>query len=77
MDDLPTHSSQRSQVLLQAVLGVQTGHLAGLPTSAIVHVDAIFTWAIPPSGPFTSQQPKQSQPFGVRGLQNFTQAAVT
>jgi hypothetical protein len=74
---LPTHSSQRSQVLLHAVLGVHTGHLVGLPMSAYVQVDAIVTCAIPPSGPKTSQQPKQSHPFGTRGLQNFTQAAVT
>ena len=58
---LPMQISQRSHGFEHWVTCVQVGHLAGLPKSAAVQVDASL---IGVGAPGTRQQPKQSQPFG-------------
>lgn len=76
---LPRHSSQCSQVLRHAFTGMQGWHFVGSFTCAMSHEPAPFTvepshtyWPVPAG---SSQQPKQSQPFGVSGPQKFMQVA--
>src|SRR5262245_66404845 len=63
--------SQRSHGLLHWVTCVQAGHLAGLPKSAAVQVAASRVGV---GAPGTTQQPKQSQPFGTNLRQKLMQA---
>jgi hypothetical protein len=63
---LPRQSWHGPQVFMQLVCCVQTGHLAGSPKDAAVHVaSSRIGWATPG----TAQQPKQSHPFGVMAWQ--------
>ena len=64
--------SQRSHGFEHWVTCVQAGHLAGLPKSAAVQVAAR---RIGVGAPGTTQQPKQSQPFGTNLRQKLMQAA--
>ena len=66
---LPMQISQRSQVLAHWVTCVQGEHLAGLLKSAAVQVGSR---RIGVAAPGTTQQPKQSHPFGVRFRQKST-----
>ena len=63
--------SQRSHGFEHWVTCVQVGHLAGLPKSAAVQVAAS---RIGVGAPGTTQQPKQSQPFGTSLRQKLMQA---
>ena len=76
---LPMHSSQWPQLLKQPITGWQVWHLVGSLTLAMSHEPLPLPSSEPshtnlpvPAG--SSQQPKQSQPFGVSGLQKSRQA---
>ena len=69
----PAHSSQGPQGFKQEGTGVQGRQAAGSPTVSLVQlptppeIDPIHTYLPERAG--NSQQPKQSQPFGVNGRQ--------
>ena len=74
----PTHTSHGSHELKQDFTGVHGWHAAGSSTCAASQVP-VFCCADPiqtnfPLSAGSSQQPKQSQPFGVIGRQKFKQA---
>src|SRR5690606_21085590 len=70
---LPTQISHSPHSLPQTVVGSQRGHLPSSSSSSSEQVLASITLIVEPSNG-TSQQPKQSQPGGVSGAQNSTQA---
>jgi hypothetical protein len=75
----PKHTSHASHGFEQLSTLVQLGHFDSSARSASVHVDSLLSSIAPihtsraptPEGPaFCSvQHPKQSQPFGVKGMQ--------
>jgi hypothetical protein len=75
----PRHFSHGSHAFSHDGTGVHGAHFVGSPASAMVHVVG------PPTGEpsqtnlpvrgGSSQQPKQSQPFGVSGTQKSLHAA--
>src|SRR5689334_14245658 len=80
---LPTHSSQWPQPLKQPCTISHGWHLVGSSLSASVQVGLPFlsteprkTPLVPPASavPPITQQPKQSQPFGVSGPHTVWQA---
>ena len=73
----PTHTSQASQRFSQPVTGVQGGQKSGSSMRSALQPFADEPAPIQTKLPLragSSQQPKQSQPFGVSGAQASTQA---
>lgn len=66
-------TSQISQVLIQAATWVQGLHIEGSPTVLILQLPVPAGFSEPSQtvvgAPGITQQPKQSQPFGVSGPQ--------
>ena len=62
---LPRHRSQRPHGFTQSVIFSHGGHFSGLPRSSTVQLLARRTRVERPNLSNTSQQPAQSQPFGV------------
>ena len=69
----PTQTSHGSQALKQDFTGVQGSHAEGSPTWAASQVPTFFALepiqTNVPLSAGSSQQPKQSHPFGVMGKQ--------
>jgi hypothetical protein len=66
---LPRQSSQRPHSFLHDGWGVQRGQAVVSSALAKVQLSTSWMWMSVPLAASTSQQPKQSQPLGVRALQ--------